>query len=665
MRGPSRTHLPSPVLPVSAFDSKTNAPVSKSDEPQPGGLSNILTWRVILLAVIAQVGILFWVVRSEITARVFVSSWSLSMPGILLLLVLMTIAARARNRLLSRAEMLAAYIVVSGTITLAGYNFLQVMVVTLATGPYFANENNQWATLLEQLPAWLLPTDPEGLRGFFSGESTPNWSIWMTPLIAWGTFILAVGIAGIALNILLADGWIRKERLAFPIAAIPLEITGNPQIFRNRLLWIGFGLPVVMNSLLALHYYFPAIPAIELKHRSILPPEVGPPLSALQPVVIGWTPFIIGLAYLSPLDISFSIWFFQWFNKGQRLLAMSTGYLDPSDASARGAPNLDEQCVGAFVALGLIVLWRALPKGWLLGQPEPPSERTDRPLNWIAGGTLGASALFVIAFMWAGGIPVASGLVIMALYLLTVLVIARVRAEAGFAWTYGPDRGTTSISHVMMTVMGTGAHGPRGLAAIGLFHWFWWDLRFSLWPAQMEAFKIADSAGIKRRQVAVLLAGATLTAIVVGLFAVMQDSHQFGWATANVYRGPQAGGRVGYNLAMNWSQNPTPADRPDTYWMVAGGAFTAMLGFLRQRFVWWPFHPVGYAMAATATSYAFWSHYFIAWLVKVSVLRYGGMRLYRQSLPLVMGLILGDIVSQTVWSIGASALDIPVYQFVS
>jgi len=70
-------------------------------------------------------------------------------------------------------------------------------------------------------------------------------------------------------------------------------------------------------------------------------------------------------------------------------------------------------------------------------------------------------------------------------------------------------------------------------------------------------------------------------------------------------------------------------------------------------------------MAATATSYAFWSHYFMAWLAKVIVLRYGGMRLYRRSLPLVMGVILGDIVSQTVWSLGASLLNIPVYQFVS
>ena len=71
------------------------------------------------------------------------------------------------------------------------------------------------------------------------------------------------------------------------------------------------------------------------------------------------------------------------------------------------------------------------------------------------------------------------------------------------------------------------------------------------------------------------------------------------------------------------------------------------------------------AMAATLTSESFWGHYFLAWLAKLLILRYGGMRLYRAALPFVFGMILGDIASQTLWSIGASLLDAPVYRFVS
>src|SRR2546430_7449154 len=51
-------------------------------------------------------------------------------------------------------------------------------------------------------------------------------------------------------------------------------------------------------------------------------------------------------------------------------------------------------------------------------------------------------------------------------------------------------------------------------------------------------------------------------------------------------------------------------------WMGLGAGITLLLTAARQRLLWWPFHPLGYVMSATATSHAFWSHYFVAWLVK-------------------------------------------------
>src|SRR5207253_117613 len=108
------------------------------------------------------------------------------------------------------------------------------------------------------------------------------------PLLAWGTLILALALASLALNGLLADLWIRKERLAFPIASLPLEIT-QPQgaLFRNRLFWLAFAIPVVLNSLLALNYYYPAVPAIELKHRNLLEGVTTMPQAALGLILVG------------------------------------------------------------------------------------------------------------------------------------------------------------------------------------------------------------------------------------------------------------------------------------------------------------------------------------------------------------------------------------------
>ena len=116
---------------------------------------------------------------------------------------------------------------------------------------------------------------------------------------------------------------------------------------------------------------------------------------------------------------------------------------------------------------------------------------------------------------------------------------------------------------------------------------------------------------------------------------------------------------------MSWLTSPTQADWPGFFWAVGGGAFTLLLMSLRARFLWWPFHPIGYVVANTGFPFSFWSHYMLAWALKVWTLRYGGMNLYRRVLPFFIGLILGDVAIQTFWSAFASLLNIPVYQFIS
>ncbi len=40
-----------------------------------------------------------------------------------------------------------------------------------------------------------------------------------------------------------------------------------------------------------------------------------------------------------------------------------------------------------------------------------------------------------------------------------------------------------------------------------------------------------------------------------------------------------------------------------------------------------------------------WTPFFIAWLCKVMILRYGGPRLYRSALPFFLGLVVGDFIN--------------------
>jgi hypothetical protein len=59
-----------------------------------------------------------------------------------------------------------------------------------------------------------------------------------------------------------------------------------------------------------------------------------------------------------------------------------------------------------------------------------------------------------------------------------------------------------------------------------------------------------------------------------------------------------------------------------------------------------------------------WMPMFIAWACKQAVLRYGGLRLYRQVLPLAYGVILGEAIVGGGWSILSSVFNLPVYGFI-
>jgi hypothetical protein len=41
--------------------------------------------------------------------------------------------------------------------------------------------------------------------------------------------------------------------------------------------------------------------------------------------------------------------------------------------------------------------------------------------------------------------------------------------------------------------------------------------------------------------------------------------------------------------------------------------------------------------------------FFIGWLLKTLAIRYGGLQLYRRTVPLAIGLIVGDLVNQGLW----------------
>ena len=89
---------------------------------------------------------------------------------------------------------------------------------------------------------------------------------------------------------------------------------------------------------------------------------------------------------------------------------------------------------------------------------------------------------------------------------------------------------------------------------------------------------------------------------------------------------------------------------------------TLGLAWLRSRFTWWPFHPVGYALGNTFELDLLWCQLLVGWLCKVITLRYGGIKAYRAALPFFIGLILGDYVIASIWTLLGVATGLEMYR---
>lgn len=84
---------------------------------------------------------------------------------------------------------------------------------------------------------------------------------------------------------------------------------------------------------------------------------------------------------------------------------------------------------------------------------------------------------------------------------------------------------------------------------------------------------------------------------------------------------------------------------------------------LRMRFSWFPLHPIGLPISGSWTMNTIWLPMVIAWAVKMTILRYGGLRTYRRALAFFFGLILGDFLIGCLWPIIGWWLKVNTYSF--
>src|SRR5204862_5054388 len=110
-------------------------------------------------------------------------------------------------------------------------------------------------------------------------------------------------------------------------------------------------------------------------------------LSRRRDLRLAFYPFMIGIAFLLSLDVSFSCWFFYLLVKAEMVMATAFGWRDADAGSlAARAPFIGEQGAGAFLGVALFALWSARGP---LGSTLRAAIRSGRraPGEWVAHRT--------------------------------------------------------------------------------------------------------------------------------------------------------------------------------------------------------------------------------------------------------------------------------------
>jgi len=175
-------------------------------------------------------------------------------------------------------------------------------------------------------------------------------------------------------------------------------------------------------------------------------------------------------------------------------------------------------------------------------------------------------------------------------------------------------------------------------------------------PHQLEGFKLAEGANIPLRRFSLLMMLASALG-ALGSF----------WAYLSMYyaEGGFSGfGRESFNRLETWLTYAAPPDVPAISFATFGFGLTLLLAAMRMRFLWWNLHPVGYAISGSWAINPMIGSIFVGWLLKWLVLKYGGIRLHRKAIPFFLGIVLGEFVIGSFWSLLAVALDQPMYRFL-
>ena len=527
---------------------------------------------------------------------------------------------------------------------------LQVRLKSGAHAPYPQVQEHLWAQM-DRFRSF-----DASLPRFLAGDVP--WSHWLAPMARWAVIIGLSYVVFMTLNVLIFRQWAHHERLIYPLAKLPEALAGAegtgeggliPPIFRTGLFWGGVA---VAGGIMGYNMFCNA--------------KLVPGLSPF-PLFFAWKPYLqgsafaplgilnfsifftmIGLAFMIPARISFSLWFFTVLSAFQLLFLCWAGYGVSIGSFPRGWEHtlnfITGEGIGALMVFAAVVLFKC--RKYFLCFLVPASVRTlesaERTELRISSFLFVFGSVGLVLMLSYG---LGANLIYTILFYFIILAIsvglARAVAEGGilgFQLWAGPFHLIRTIFGMNKTWTAPSLYAPLVIYYTLLFQ----ETKTFIMPSMANGMKIGDDVKMGRLRFHLSIFLGISAAAVVAILAQLMLSYNKGadsmhsWFHTNVPKDL-------FGTVAGLVRSPPAAMPTVAGWVLFGAVVMIALLFFRRMFFWLP-HPIGLIMLVSPQMLSYWPSLFIGWIAKSLVTKYGNKDTYRSMRSFFIGLIVGELL---------------------
>ncbi len=584
-----------------------------------------------------------WIIYNQYILRSSRLNLNHNLPVAVMAIFLVLVAVRAlRPGLLTRNRLILLTSMILGSSFIPGDGLMSYIMGSWSMPVYFATPENQWDSFHPYLKPWIVPMDSQGVRWFHEGLPDTRdlpWGIWFRPMLSWASVGLAFIAASLGLSSIFRKQWMENEKLTYPMM-VPLQIlAGDRQNLlkassgRFPLFWVGFAISFGVLAWNIPTFFNDQIPRIDLNSGWMQLVSGGINVFTKQINLL-----TLGLSYFASVEILVSTIVFFVAKHFEIIVATRIGYTLPVGGGANhpGASSalISWQTAGAFLVYVAWAVWNARDRiHQVIDEARRNRPRQDPELVSSRGAIqlIVGGITYGVLWLIAAGVDTFMAATFVFALMVSYIGISKMSAELGLPYLQSPF-GSEAFT---VATVGTASMRPASILMLTYTRNFEGYNSGMVMSHLTMLQRIRGHLNPTHLLVGVLLALATayLLSILYAIWLGYENgAYNFSSYTYTYYA------RRSYHRVVFRMNNHWPVDIDRLSILAIGGVAMAAMMAMRFKLPWWRLNPIGFAVPLVPHQF---STFFIAWAIKASLLRMGGMNAFQRGIPLFVGLVAG------------------------